>query len=382
MAKKPIKTKKLQHSRLGASSCERWWNCPGSVMMTAKYPTKPNKFMAEGTAAHEYAAKFLEGKKFRIKEVEEVDGFCIPVTDEMIEYAKEYAQFFRDMMTPSSLLLVEKRIELTEVNVVLFGTTDVGIVIPFKKIIIGDYKYGINKVDAYENKQMMYYALGLYLQYDAEEIEMIIYQPRAGEQGHITSHTLTAAQIEEFREELDKRVVAALSKKAKCVAGVWCKKTYCPAMAICPAVKEKIKEVARRDFGETLPIVGEMDVAQIRKVIEWSGFISEWMSKVKTYAKDMMLQGEKIPGYKVVTGLGNRKYTSEDNVINAFEARYGEDLYTKKLKSPAQVEKLVGKGKVDEFCFRPETGYKIVKDDNKSKAVEFVKAKDDFAKEL
>jgi len=106
------------------------------------------------------------------------------------------------------------------------------------------------------------------------------------------------------------------------------------------------------------------------------------MSKVKTYAKDMMLQGEKIPGYKVVTGLGNRKYTSEDNVINAFEARYGEDLYTKKLKSPAQVEKLVGKGKVDEFCFRPETGYKIVKDDNKSKAVEFVKAKDDFAKEL
>jgi len=348
--------------------------------MTEKYPTKPNKFMAEGTVAHDYAARYLKDGVVKPKEVEEVDGFCIPVTDEMIEHAKDYAHFIRDMMTTSSLLLVEERIELTEVNIVLFGTTDAAIVIPFKKIIVGDYKYGVGKkVEAYDNKQMMYYALGLYLKYEAQEIEMIIYQPRVGEEGSVTSYTVTADQIEEFRVELDKRVLAALSKKAQCVAGEWCKDTFCPAMATCPAVRAKVQEVARRDFGETLPIIGDMDIAQIRKVLDWSDFISDWMTKVKTHAKDMMLQGEKIPGYKVVNGLGHRTYTNEESVIAAFEARYGDELYTKKLKSPAQVEKVVGKGKIDEFCFRPETGYKIVKDDNKSNAVEFIKAKDDFA---
>ena len=54
------------HAILGASSSERWFNCPGSVNAIAKLPDKYLNLSSpeadEGTLAHEYLAKRCEGK--------------------------------------------------------------------------------------------------------------------------------------------------------------------------------------------------------------------------------------------------------------------------------------------------------------------------------
>ena len=53
----------LGHSLVGASSCERWWNCPGSNALIAKLPTPPNtKYAAEGTVAHALCEDVLKNK--------------------------------------------------------------------------------------------------------------------------------------------------------------------------------------------------------------------------------------------------------------------------------------------------------------------------------
>ena len=43
------------HSELGASSCERWWNCPGSVAASRGMPNRSSPAAELGTAAHEVA---------------------------------------------------------------------------------------------------------------------------------------------------------------------------------------------------------------------------------------------------------------------------------------------------------------------------------------
>ena len=48
-----------QHSALGASSCKRWWHCPGSVSLSAGLPNESSDAAREGTAAHALAEQCL-----------------------------------------------------------------------------------------------------------------------------------------------------------------------------------------------------------------------------------------------------------------------------------------------------------------------------------
>ena len=48
------------HSRLGASTSERWFNCPASVRLSDGIPSRESPYAAEGTLAHEHGAHRLE----------------------------------------------------------------------------------------------------------------------------------------------------------------------------------------------------------------------------------------------------------------------------------------------------------------------------------
>ena len=64
-----------------------------------------------------------------------------------------------------------------------------------------------------------------------------------------------------------------------------------------------------------------------------------------------MLNGEEIPGYKVVEGRGSREWSDEDSVIARLQLEgYGmADITKTELLSPYQMEKAIGKKKVAEF---------------------------------
>ena len=98
-----------------------------------------------------------------------------------------------------------------------------------------------------------------------------------------------------------------------------------------------------------VPTLAPWMVADILKL---EPMISKWLKAVKDRALASLLDGEEIPGYKVVEGKqGNRKWIDEDKVVSVLnEAGYGpDDYYETIVLSPAGMDKSIGKKKVSEL---------------------------------
>jgi len=99
--------------------------------------------------------------------------------------------------------------------------------------------------------------------------------------------------------------------------------------------------------------------------------IAEWAKAVHVYATTQATEfGVKIPGYKLIQKTGRRAWTDEMVVENEFEHEFGDVIYDKKLKSPAQLEKIVGKDRVKELVSIPEKGLELVPDSAKGEPVQ------------
>ena len=80
--------------------------------------------------------------------------------------------------------------------------------------------------------------------------------------------------------------------------------------------------------------------------------VTLWLKKVKEQALTTLMNGEELPGYKLVEGkLGNRKWVNEQTVYNTLKNMgYAErDITETKVLSPSQMDKAIGKKKVTEL---------------------------------
>ena len=380
-------TTQRKHSILSASSCERWWNCPGSVAAGKDIPNPPTKYTAEGTVAHAVAEEALKDPRKNLDDLIGTtriqDGFEIEITEEMIDAVIEYKSYvlriWNDAGRPP--IVLEAKIELAEVNAVLWGSSDCYFAMPYGIVHVFDFKYGQGKrVSAWENKQLLYYALGIMLKEDCGMATIHVCQPRV-EDG-FSSYDQTHDQIIEFHNELAAHAAAALDVKAPLVPGDWCRGSFCPARVTCPALRGLSQEIAVSDFS-TLPITGVLTIEQIVKVLKYEDTIKDWMSKVRDHAKELMLLGQEVPGYKVVQSYGHAKWLDDNLVLAEFSDEFGDKMYEKKLISPAKFEKLVGKKRLgegfrDEYTVRFESGYKIVEENEKGESVKTVTPQEDF----
>jgi hypothetical protein len=148
--------------------------------------------------------------------------------------------------------------------------------------------------------------------------------------------------------------------------GTWCK--FCPALSICDAKTREVFAVVPKN-SDPLPEPASLTIDQIVKVLKVSEAISDWAAAVHAHAEGLAQSGVPIPGYKLVQKRGNRRWIDEIAVETAFETLYGEEIYTKKLKSPAQLEKLVGKDEVKEYVEIPDNGTQLVPESAKGEAI-------------
>ena len=377
-----------EHSKLSASSNVRWLNCPGSVNACANIPNPPNEYMAEGTVAHALGEQDLNsyGLNFEplIGTTRMQEGFEIEVTEEMIDAVNYYVGYVRDVREEEGgfPLQLEVMIELPEVNEHLFGTADAVLVVPFTRIHVFDLKYGKGKrVSAWKNKQLMEYALGVMLKEDVNECVLHVCQPRV-EDG-FSSYTCSKEEMQEFHDELKEGAEAALKPDAPLIAGDWCKSTFCPARFNCQALRGLAHELVGKDFAAPA-VVDTLAMDHIIKVLKYEDTIKDWMAKVRDHAKELMVKGEDVPGYKVVQSLGNAKWTDEDVIKAEFEDEFGDKIFTeRKLLSPAKFEKMAGKKRLgkdfrDDYTVRPEAGYKIVETEAIGEPIKLTKAQEDF----
>lgn len=336
------------HSKIGASSCERWWNCPGSVALVASCPPQPESpYAAEGTAAHAMAERCL---KYNMDATDCVGKDRADFTEEMAEAVQVYLDVIRADMAKYKVhvsdLAIEHRFHLVHIDENAYGTNDANLKVAFTKIIVYDYKHGAGvAVDAEDNKQGLYYAIGAAYGEEIDEIEVVIVQPRAiHKDGPVRRWTVSKADLNDFAEAMKERIAATKDPIAAVKAGDWCKKTFCPAMAICPAIRGRVEQDAMVVFTDkplkTLPKPEELTPLMLRRLLEGMPLIEEWLKAVFAYAQQKANNGEQVYGFKLVRGReGNRKWKDESEV----KKQFGEKCLEASVMSPTKFEKELGK---------------------------------------
>ena len=359
------------HSKWSASSSSRWMACPASVELIEKAPPqKSSPYAAEGTCAHELAEKALLGSGNCMDYVGETfEGY--EVTEEMANYVQHYVNYISNIMrkNPSNSLLIEEKFNLDFIREGLYGSNDACILEPFGTLEIIDLKYGKGiEVEAKDNKQLMYYALGAAYGQDFEKIKLTIIQPRI--QQSTKSHTITMKELEQFAEELGKAVDATKEENPTISAGSHC--FFCPAKGICPEQRKAVQKTTLMDFEadtvkteKSLPSPDTMKESVLANVLDHSDTIKKWLDSVKSYAVARLEAGEPIKGYKLVHGRANRKVRSETELKMAF----GEDIYEKKLLGIGKLEKKFGKSEVADFLYKPEPPVTLAKSNDKRPSI-------------
>lgn len=364
------------HSKIGASSADRWFRCPGSVRLSEGLPNYTSEYAAEGTAAHTLAEQcYTSGMKpetFIGKKIH-VDRFEIEVTQEMCDAVHVYLDAIAAVKLQGGDARAEVRFHLASVHPDLFGTGDFVHFSPrTKTLTVLDYKHGAGKpVEVKNNSQLKYYALGalLELKVGADKVTYGIIQPRCPHpDGPVRTETIDALDLLEFADDLVKAAKATEDPKAALVAGDHCR--WCPAAAICPKRKEIATMAAASAFKPAPPY----DVALLAKTLAEIDGIEAWCKSVREFAYSEAERGESIPGFKLVAKRATRKWLDAIAARTWLLAKGCDKLEietTPELKTPAMIEKILGKEDAKglaEFVKAESSGHTLVPEDDKRPA--------------
>lgn len=341
------------HAVLSPSGTERWFNCTPSVRLEQQFPDNAGVAAAEGTLGHTLGELLLKQaqkliKKFQFEQqLAEIKANSL-YDKSMMDHCENYRDFVLERLydakarTKDALLFLEQKIDLTEFIPEGFGTSD-AIIIADGILDVVDLKYGKGvPVSAEGNKQMMVYALGALiafdLMFDIHTVRMTIYQPRID---NVSTWEISVKDLREWAEtELRPRAKLAFDGAGEFVAGKHCR--FCKARGVCKANADYNLQLAKYEFKEAEMLKGE----DISDILDRAKLFRDWLNGVEDYALDQAVNhGKKWPGYKIVEGRSNRKYSNEDAVAKVLtEKGYKEDMfYEKSVVGITKMEKALGK---------------------------------------
>lgn len=335
------------HALLSASSSARWLKCPPSAVAASLYPNTSSDYAREGTLAHEVAELFVKVNPAAVSEALLADfknwTGSDEVTMEMLQCAEAYRDYIQELITDeNAVVLLEQRLDFSPWVPGGFGTGDC-IIIQGHRLDVVDYKFGKGvAVSATENSQMRLYGLGALNDfgdiYDIQEIGMHIFQPRIN---NVSVEVLTEPELQTWGVG-----VAVIAKQAAKGQGDFCSGEhcrFCPHAGSCPTLAADCMKVVNLHGGKAaIPTLRPWMVADILKQ---ESVISGWLKAVKDRALAQMMNGEEVPGFKVVEGRSSREWSDAQQVASKLESLdYDSDAYLKtEVLSPAALEKSIGK---------------------------------------
>lgn len=362
----------MGHSPLGPSQAKRYINCPGSIRLCASLPPEAaTQYAAEGTAAHKLAEYFLNNAIYEPNTDTDWSSYLPEkyrryYSQEMIEHVRVYTEYIQQQLQLGeiSAVHIELTYNLDWLCPGIWGTCDCVIVRSNGIIKVIDFKYGAGTlVEVKDNQQLMIYGLmagknPLSYSYRTDLIDFTIVQPRAFHPEGPIRHW-SAVSYKEILKWGKRTLKVAVAKtrnpKALLECGDWCK--FCQANCICPEKKQEIMEVTQVEFASDkkrtilLPDVKSLTLEQAVQVYQLSQSITVWTKSVASYLKGRLEKGEKNNLVKLVRGRGTRNWFDENRVKDMAKL-LGVEVYTEpKLKSPAQVEKVVKKNKANAIAF-------------------------------
>lgn len=375
-----------KHALLGASSSHRWLNCTPSAVAESRYEDAGSPFAKEGSLVHAMGAKGLKEQFCRdfsaeMTEISELRGEWH--TGEMDEHVEGYVTFVADRyrqtlqrahrvgsVTPE--LMIEQRLDYSQWVPEGFGTGD-AVIVGGGEVEIIDFKYGKGvEVKAERNTQMMLYALGaidlLDYAYDIERVVMTVYQPRIG---NISTWSISTGELKRWAEE-ELRPLAMLAAKGKGVrtSGSWCR--FCKAKGDCPRLAAE-----SMDLWQMNPDAETLTPEDLSRILDNIDTVETWVSAVKERSLSRALEGEWIPGYKIVEGRSVRKVTDPQGLVMKMKMDNVPDSSIFKpveLRTITDLEKIFGKKKFAEYAegciIKPQGKPTLVPESDKRKPME------------
>ncbi len=363
-----------EHAKLSASSAHRWMACAGSVALSVGLQNASSIYAAEGTAAHYIAAECqiksnpARGSKY-LGQMALVEGHEIEITEDLLDAVQDFLDYIRQHERKEDVHFVEQSFTtaMAKLHPDFGGSADRVMWRASEKLLrVYDYKHGAGiAVTVEDNKQMKYYALGALLanpQFSARLVEMVIAQPRCEhEDGRIRMARFPAMELVDYAADLVEAARASEAFDAPLVAG---KKQcqFCPAAAAnkCPELTKFSQALAAADFS---PIgLERYSAAQIAEFLAKAPLVEAAISAVREFAYVQACQGVDFPGWKLVDKRATRKWVDEA----AFKRRLNmrpEYMTEPKLKSPAQIEKILGKKEFErvtvDLVVKESSGYTL-----------------------
>ena len=338
-----------EHAKLSASASERWLACTPSAQLERRFPNTSSVYAQEGTLAHtfgEYKLRNLFKKEVLDLEPLRQGELYSKEIDACSDFYVDYVRTVFNGYENEPHIAFEERLDMTDAVPEGFGTGDC-VIVGDGRLDIIDYKHGKGVlVDAQGNSQLRLYAYGAYQKYsflyDIKTVTMHIVQPRLD---NVSSETLTATELLGWIEWVKKQAAKAAAGEGEFVPGDHCR--FCRAKAVCRARSERYSALADFGFAKS-PILSD---SEIGKILTQGKQIEVWLSDLMDYAKQRVLDGGEIEGWKVVAGRSNRKFADLDKAFDTLEAD-GVDrdlLYERKPLALTAVEKLVGKRRFAEL---------------------------------
>lgn len=341
-----------KHALLSPSAAARWMRCPASVVVTRDMPEDSSPYAIEGTCAHRLAELLLNGADgFPADEAAKV--IAAGVDPESLEApVRVYVDYVRSL---GSEIVTEVSLDISLITKEpeARGTSD-AVVFSEGVMHVCDLKYGKGEpVSAEENPQLAIYAGAALAAFDflgeIREVCMHIVQPR------LNSISVWRVSVDELMAFLGGVTVAGArclrlldeNRDPDTVPAEFfqpCAKAcrFCRHRGKCGALAKFALSVGGLDLPSQLK--ASLDGEQMAYILSQAGLIKTWLTEVEAAAHAALLDGQEVPGYKLVEGrAGSRKWSDEakaEKLLKAWKVP-ADYRYVKTLISPTQAEKLI-----------------------------------------
>lgn len=226
-------------------------------------------------------------------------------------------------------------------------------------------------------------------------VRLVVYQPRVDGQ---TEYVMLLEELEEFADTLRSKACSVENARrdhGKVSAQTWNKVylnqapndvecAFCRAKPTCPTATRTLEEFMMEGFDEiisgqavppadqlheTLDLIdnhnGRVErLEQLNKLMRLAPFVEDMITAVRAETERVLLDGQDMPDFGLDTGRkGARSFKDEEEAETLLnkQMRLSKDLiYTYKLKTPTQLEKLTEPGADGSAPVLGETRWKRV----------------------
>lgn len=407
-----IDTEQAAHAILSPSSAHRWKECLGTILLSKDMPSKTSEYAEEGTLYHDYIAR-IRTAHFSNKSVKKIldeveDEEMAHHLEQSYEFTRTLQQKFLREDDKKIQIYIEERVKLTK-NI--WGTLDFGMLVqragktdgPGRRVydlVIVDDKYGKGvKVSAVENIQLLTYALAIDKEHahGIRNIYLYVFQPRVGGDKPFSRWQPDRAYLQKVYSELvdverKHMQILAGQREAEFKTGEHCR--FCLAAGKCPALKAELekedamqldvleehskpKKRGKKNVDNFPALIPKVPVEQLVQIFDKKKLIEHYLESVERYLMTLLEQGEKVPGYKLVKSRTRRMWQKDVDKVGEELIKIGvSHPYRKSLVTIGEVEREIGKGKIDHLTETSEAKLQLAKEDDERDAVDFTGAVD------